>query len=276
MTDQSWKSKQKNSRTILNVTSSPVLGGGHSLSNKQDGGIAPFGPGRAHASRSVRQANKKDSKTKGIYGPHSIASLTSVGLQSSLENRLQRLLGKAGSTLYSETWNEKTTPAGRSYLAHTASADPISDNGFTGWATASTADRYHTNERKETDGLLGGQARMVLPSGWPTPQARDWKGPQGRAYQNKRETSSTAGKVTGKKDKQCADLPTAAMLVEDIEKRLPRGKVSGKSGNGFHSVIAKGVQLNPALSRWLMGFPTEWDDCAAMVTRSVSRVPKHS
>src|SRR5208337_2410725 len=231
MTDQSQKSKQKKSRIIRSVISSPVLAAGHSHLNKQGGETNPFGQVPAHASRSVRRVNKKGSKMKGIYGPHSTASLASASLQSSLESKLQRRLEKVGSTLYSETWNEKNTPAGRSYLAHTASADPTLDNDCTGWATASTADRYHTNQREKTDGLLGGQARMVIPAGYPTPQARDHKGPQGRAYQNKRATSSNKGKIIGMKDKQASDLPTVALLVEGVEQRFPKAKVSGKTGN---------------------------------------------
>lgn len=50
---------------------------------------------------------------------------------------------------------------------------------------------------------------------------------------------------------------------------IPIGFLLGP--NGWEIVPACG-QLNPAHSRWLMGFPAEWDDCGAMVMPSSRRL----
>lgn len=57
--------------------------------------------------------------------------------------------------------------------------------------------------------------------------------------------------------------------------RKTRLLVSGLTQNGSSAETKNGGQLNPAHSRWLMGLPTEWDDCAAMVTRSTRKSRKH-
>lgn len=49
--------------------------------------------------------------------------------------------------------------------------------------------------------------------------------------------------------------------------------VSGVMQNGLAVPTEKRARLNPAHSRWLMGFPPEWDDCAVMVTRQSLRLP---
>jgi len=79
-------------------------------------------------------------------------------------------------------------------------------------------------QKQQADALIG----------WPTPQARDWKGPQGRAYKS-----------------EAIDLPMAAILA------------SGLTLDEYKPTI-HGV-LNVELSRWLQGFPSIWSSCAAMV-----------
>ncbi len=276
MNIRSKKSKQAISEATPSVTSLPESGSGPTHSNKRDGPTTNlFGQDRAPASRSVRQAKAQGRKTKDTSGQHGSGSLASADLQQCLESKLKQLFKRTGSILFLQTWKKKITPAGRQYMAHIASAHHTNDSEyiFAPMSSPCCGDNFNNKHKNgDADGRLGNVARMV----WPTTQSRDWKGPQGRAYKNKRSTSSTKGKVVGQKKKQSADLPTVAMWVESIDKNLPKGSVSGKTANGFRSVIAKGVQLNPALSRWLMGLPPAWDDCAVTVTRSVRRKRKRS
>jgi hypothetical protein len=52
--------------------------------------------------------------------------------------------------------------------------------------------------------------------------------------------------------------------------------VSGTPPTGSPAPTGKRGQLNPALSRWLMGFPPEWDACAVTATPVSRRSRRNS
>ena len=80
---------------------------------------------------------------------------------------------------------------------------------------------------------------------WPTPQARDWIGPQGQAY--KGIAIDLLGAVLG-----MVRTPTTAGSGRSKE-------FAGNSWPTPEEVAKKeGGQLNPDWVEWLMGFPVGW------------------
>ena len=74
-------------------------------------------------------------------------------------------------------------------------------------------------------------------SGWPTPTTRDWKDTPGMAT----TAVNPDGSVRNRMDR-------IGLLVP----------ASGQTLTGSDAGMGSGGQLNPALSRWLMGYPTGW------------------
>jgi hypothetical protein len=88
---------------------------------------------------------------------------------------------------------------------------------------------------------------------WPTPIKSDARG------------------SAGAEPRKMAELPNLVKLTGPM-----RLTATGQIQIGSTAETTNGGQLNPAHSRWLMGLPTEWDDCAATVTLSSHRKRKHS
>lgn len=275
-----------------NVIFSPESESGPMPCVAQDGRMTvPSGQVPVLASLSARQAKERGLLTSGICGPRSSILSVSAGLSQSLASRLQAVTVLHGSTLYRLTWKERATPAGRWIPALRASVRRISDNGSTGWPTP-TGNSYTGAGSGKREGGLNLQTAVEL-SGWPTPRSVESghsTGNPARAFNRKsrledmvflagwvtpsaRDWKDTPGMATERPDgrNRTDQLPRQAATAEPC-----RWTASGEMLTGSCAGMESGGQLNPALARWLMGLPPEWDDCAVMVTPSSYRRRKPS
>lgn len=229
------------------------------------------GQDHALANLSHRQAKEQGLTIPAICGPRGFISSASADLASFLVSRLQKRTDLLGSTMYSMTWKVNTTPQRRLIYALVASVRHISASEYfsslKGWATPAARDYRFANSkpfRERGGGQKGEQLnnQAVHLAGWPTARATDGdKGP--------RTIAGVEAEITRKGSAQ--DLNQAAMVVGPV-----RLTASGTLMTGSDAEMESGGQLNPEHSRWLMGLPREFCDCAVTATELMRKSRKNS
>lgn len=151
-----------------------------------------------------------------------------------------------------------------------------------GWPTPNAMEGGQTRRggKRRNELLMGGLV------GWATPSSRDWKDTPGMATTGTNPDGSTRARID-QLPRQAAQAIRgwATPRAEDAESsgmRHGRGIADtlsaqvGQDLTSFHAGTEKRGALNPAHSRWLMGFPVEWDSCGATAMQSCRNSRRNS
>ena len=236
--------------------------------------ILPFGQALAPASHSLRLGKGKAQTIVVTYGPHGSGSSESYTLSMSLASRLRAKTDLLGSTLFRLTWKERVTPSGRVIPALRASGHRTSVSDFTSWQTPKTPSGGGQEERKTDGGGLRKLEDQALLASWATTSARDWR--DGRASAETMERNARPLNEQAVMLSQWSTPRANKRGFPDAHGSYEQPTVSGPMPNGSLARTGKQGQLNPEHSRWLMGLPPVWDDCAVTAMHSLPHRRKPS
>ena len=221
-----------------------------------------YGPDHAPASRSAPQESSEAPTTSGTCGQSSRGSSRSADLQRSLESRLRVALGAIGSPEYALTWKTWTMRSGPPICALRALPPRTFGSVCTGWPTPNAGPQNDSDmnwqnrrakvkaQRNNGNGFGMNLSQAAQLAGWATPTTRDHK--------------------DGATDLEKAGVPINSLLGRQVS--LTFGQAQSQS----HAGMTSGGALNPAHSRWLMGYPPEWDASAPTATPSSRKSRRRS
>ena len=283
--------------------SSPGSEGGPMRSSSLAGPtIEKSGPGAVPVSPSRARGAAMAPPIRAIFGRRGFGSSASAVLGASLVSRLRARTASPGSIVFRLTWKTRHTPSGRSIAALRASARLTDGSGFGSWPTPLQSDtngsgyQYNSGKHHTISLKLSGAARLAH---WPTPDTHSggrtvsedctWKGATAYAPNGKKRQVSleTAAKLASWRTPNATDAKERTTSVEAVYRRISKGQqigiemqaqlvISGDTRSSLNAGTGKRGQLNPAHSRWLMGYPPAWDDCAVTAMPSSRKSRKSS
>jgi len=282
-------SSQQTLLTPPKPTSSPGSASGPTRSGSLGGPMTEkCGPAPVRASRFLPPVVVEASRILATSGPSGSGSFASAVLQSSLESRLRAELAGRGSTLYRMTWKAWDMPSGRRLCRLVASAHRTSGSGCSSWPTPTKA--LATKGVRSEKGAIIECARKHGPdlaavsvlAGWPTPTKQDAaNAANATATRHNPDSKHHAGvtlvdasrmagwatptKSDGHGSGKNQNSKTLDRQIKNEGRPLQEQVVSlasGATANGSPVQTGGQGQLNPALPRWLMGLPEEWDEAS--------------